>query len=507
MPPVESVASLKGYPVQNAHPSKPFAPSLEHEASPNLEEELDLPFSESHESSQSSGTEFDLQQSSHKIASEFRPRKRKRKDDNAGLEASYMQQLANEEARRAAKKRKGGNTAPNETNQDNGMDSVNEPKDLAVPMADADDSENLEDKSFEIPQHEALSPNESLEFEKSNRTIFLGNVSTEAITSKKAKKTLLNHLSSILDSLPSQNPPHKVESLRFRSTAYDVKLPKKAAFARKELMDTTTKSTNAYVVYNTQTAAREAVKRLNGSVVLDRHLRVDSVAHPQKSDHRRCVFVGNLDFVDDDNQIREANEEQKRGRKKDRKPADVEEGLWRQFATVGTVESVRVVRDPKTRVGKGFAYVQFTDENAVEAALLFNDKKFPPLLPRRLRVVRAKSAKRNNSKRPPTSSGLMNPKEQSMRGRAGKLLGRAAAVKLKRRDRNSPLPTSIQPLEAFAFEGYRASSKQGTANLKLGGSGKRKDKSKFRSSKRSAAWKASGGKRKAMKEPSQKRKI
>ena len=45
---------------------------------------------------------------------------------------------------------------------------------------------------------------------------------------------------------------------------------------------------------------------------------------------------------------------------RERAPADVEEGLWREFGKAGTVESVRVVRDGKTRVGKGFAYVQFT---------------------------------------------------------------------------------------------------------------------------------------------------
>lgn len=491
--------NLKGYAVQSAHSSKPVALSSEHENSRNVEEKLDLPSSESHESNEESGAQIDLERSSLKITSELRTRKRKRKDENAELEATYMQHLANEEARETARKRKRGDTAKNETNQDNGMVSVIEPDDNTVPAVDADDSENLENKSFEIPQHETLLPNESQELERSNRTVFLGNVSTEAITSKKARKTLLKHLSSILDSLPSQDPPHKVESLRFRSTAYDVKLPKRAAFARKELMDATTKSTNGYVVYTTQTAAREAVKQLNGSVVLDRHLRVDSVAHPQKVDHRRCVFVGNLDFVDNDSQIREANEEQKRGLKKDRKPADVEEGLWRQFGTVGTIESVRVVRDPKTRVGKGFAYVQFTDENAVEGALLFNDKKFPPLLPRRIRVVRAKMPKRNSSKRSPTSSGLMNPREQSMRGRASKLLGQAAVAKLKSHSRVSPPTTSIKPIEAFAFEGYRASSKQGKAGLKLGRSGKRKDKPKSRSSRRGAAWKASGGKRKAMK--------
>ena len=92
-------------------------------------------------------------------------------------------------------------------------------------------------------------------------------------------------------------------------------------------------------------------------MVLDRHLRVDSVAHPAKQDHRRCVFVGNLGFVDD-----ESSQQAEAGsgkRSKRRAPADVEEGLWREFGKVGKVENVRVIRDKATRVGKGFAYVQF----------------------------------------------------------------------------------------------------------------------------------------------------
>ena len=112
-------------------------------------------------------------------------------------------------------------------------------------------------------------------------------------------------------------------------------------------------------MYSIRAAARESARRLNGTVVLDRHLRVDEVSHPAKIDHRRCVFVGNLGFVDDESQIK-AVEDAESGRKSRKTPAgDVEEGLWRQFMLAGKVESVRVVRDAKTRVGKGFAYVQF----------------------------------------------------------------------------------------------------------------------------------------------------
>jgi len=237
---------------------------------------------------------------------------------------------------------------------------------------DSDDSDSDEEDSDRAdamemsppPVHETLEPDNDSDLVKAQRTVFIGNVSAEAITSKTAKKTLMRHLESFFEDIADAEkgqPAHSVESLRFRSTAYASAIPKKAAFAKKEIMVETTRSTNAYAVYSSNALAREAAKRLNGTVVLDRHIRVDEVAHPAKTEPRRCVFVGNLGFVDDESNIDKANAEEGKGTRKGNKtPSDVEEGLWRTFSTCGKVESVRVPRDPQTRVGKGFAYVQFT---------------------------------------------------------------------------------------------------------------------------------------------------
>lgn len=41
-------------------------------------------------------------------------------------------------------------------------------------------------------------------------------------------------------------------------------------------------------------------------------------------------------------------------------PYDVsEETLWKFFSDVGGITNVRIIRDRVTRVGKGFAYVEF----------------------------------------------------------------------------------------------------------------------------------------------------
>jgi len=474
-------------------------------------------------------------------------RKRKRKDAGDDLESRYMQKLEKEEAReaeqaaleRAAKRQKSAvaemGTVPDEESSDDGVEVEieNESDDErnAVDGADEDD----EKASSPPPKHETQQQADE-ELSKAQRTVFLGNVSTTAITNKSNRRLLIAHLCSFFDKLPKSKDDTaakpKLESIRFRSTPFASAIPKKAAFAKKELMDATTRSTNAYAVYHNPQLAREAARRLNATVVLDRHLRVDSIAHPAKTDHRRCVFVGNLGFVDDETNIQAANAEagRERTRKPSKTPADNEEGLWRTFGRHGAVESVRVIRDSKTRVGIGIAYVQFVDENSVEAALLDDEKKFPPMLPRKLRVQRAKAMKRNarpgsgrpgaNKEREATSGGKSGYKrkitaeEASQMGRTGKLYGKAAAASLhskpQRRPSNGSAPRrpgsggegGIKAPESFVFEGHRATAKQGKTGLKFGkkGSGggssaKKQGKPTNRSAKRGAAFKAGGSKK------------
>jgi len=62
---------------------------------------------------------------------------------------------------------------------------------------------------------------------------------------------------------------------------------------------------------------------------------VSTAANDQPHDHKRSVFVGNLPFDVQD------------------------EDLYTHFARCGEIEFVRAVRDKKTNVGKGFGYVQF----------------------------------------------------------------------------------------------------------------------------------------------------
>lgn len=458
-------------------------------------------------------------------------RKRKRKDQFEDLEDKYLSKLAEDDDVPGEKRRKGETEGSDEK--------------AAAKKSEA----GADDEADEAPiVHESLlqksgdDEHGDIEVEKANRTLFLGNVSAEAINSSKAKKELMAHLASPLAELDAASGPHKVESIRFRSMAIaGGGMPKRAAFITKSLMETTTKSANAYAVYSTPLAARTALKALNGTVVLDRHLRADSVAHPAPIAHRRCVFVGNLGFVDDETVLTTNADGETKATKRTKVPADFEEGLWRIFGQhAGKVESVRIPRDPKTRVGKGFAYVQFYDGNHVEGALLLDGKKFPPMLPRILRVSRAKDPRkttlameRNTKAKLDAAKGLdgaagkpkstkykhkATPEEKSLAGRASKLFGRAGAAreaqrlkggekKPRHRDGGKPVGTgangidmgSIKTPEQIVFEGRRASSKDGKPkDLKFGKTkGKKRPplQAKKRGARRAAEWRSSGGKK------------
>lgn len=281
-----------------------------------------------------------------------RKRKRKNRDDLDDLEAKYLQTLVDDEPEPSVKRQK----AEKETSQDAAAEED---------AADDDDDDAASITSASPPpQHESVAADPAAaELDKANRTVFLSNVASAAITSRSAKRTLLAHLSTILDK--KAHPPQTIESIRFRSTAFAAAgIPKRAAYIKKEVMDATTRSTNAYVVFSDAACVRAAVRHLNGTTVLDRHVRVDSVAHPAQVAHRRCVFVGNLGFVDDETvlntKVTADGKQTTEKKKRTKAPMDVEEGLWRVFGDkAGKVESVRVVRDAATRVGKGFAYVQF----------------------------------------------------------------------------------------------------------------------------------------------------
>ena len=143
----------------------------------------------------------------------------------------------------------------------------------------------------------------------------------------------------------------------------------------------------------------------------------------------------------------------------------------------------------------------------MEKALSFDGKKFPPLLPRALRVIRAKKMnktarhKSNDSKHMDActrnlTDGIYRAKPStdmmSLKGRSSRLLGRAASAQLRssdRKDSSSSIKRTKTP-QKVVFEGHRASSTPGKGLLGNSGLGRKRGKPKTRSSRRGAAFKA-----------------
>ena len=193
------------------------------------------------------------------------------------------------------------------------------------------------------------------------RTVFVGNLPLSFTKKKRPLKQLFKTCG-------------EVESIRFRSFAVaDLKMPRKGAFITQNF-NPARDSCNAYVVFKSDDPCVIAsALALNNHELEGRHIRVDKAAQ-RKADSKHSVFVGNLPFDVD------------------------EEELRAHFAIECGIEgivNVRIVRDPKTSLGKGIGFVQLETEAATAAALEVHGTKFNPKAEsgggevRKLRVFKA----------------------------------------------------------------------------------------------------------------------
>ncbi|KAH3683629.1 hypothetical protein WICPIJ_005411 [Wickerhamomyces pijperi] len=294
------------------------------------------------------------------------PKKKKAKkadkDEHFDLEAKYLEKLtAEDEEEEEESSNKQEATATEETKEGEEYES---------------DSDDDEEDQVEDPKPKAASAAKSIdlkeaEIEKAERTIFVGNLHSKVIPQKKEFKEFKAYFLKC----------GEIESIRFRSIAFNEALPRKVAFVQQKL-HTSRDSVNSYIVFKNKESVAKAVK-LNAEVLFGLHIRVDSIAHPAKADNSRTIFVGNLDFE------------------------EKEEELWNIFGSCGDIENVRIVRDSKTNVGKGFAYVQFKDFTSVSKALLMNEKRLGEKK-RKLRISRAKKMKTNTGADDKKSSSNFN---------------------------------------------------------------------------------------------------
>ncbi|EJD08288.1 uncharacterized protein FOMMEDRAFT_144269 [Fomitiporia mediterranea MF3/22] len=180
-------------------------------------------------------------------------------------------------------------------------------------------------------------------------------------------------------------------------------------------------------------AAREAVNKINGTFFAEHMLRVDFVKKPADvqtssestaavgalTDPKQSVFVGNLDFATSEDDLRAFFEEvmcEERGQPSS--DMNVEDGKADTLQKAKWVTRVRVVRDRETQLGKGFAYVQFSDRECVDEVLALESDKLK-FAKRTLRLQRcksgsAKAAKPQSSPSTPkvTSGTTINPRSR-----------------------------------------------------------------------------------------------
>ncbi|KAF4617160.1 hypothetical protein D9613_005949 [Agrocybe pediades] len=175
-------------------------------------------------------------------------------------------------------------------------------------------------------------------------------------------------------------------------------------------------------------AAKLAVEKCDGTLFMERMLRVDLVGKKAdvtdgavedsakqsvhlSTDPRLSVFVGNLDFGSKEEDLRvffEGVISAERGpplaREAEMDTEDAE-GAVKKPAT--WVTRVRIVRDKDTQLGKGFAYVQFADRECVDELLALEEDKLK-FAKRKLRVQRCKTV--------PGAKEVVNQKQKKSRG-------------------------------------------------------------------------------------------
>ena len=151
------------------------------------------------------------------------------------------------------------------------------------------------------------------------KTIFVGNVPIDT-----KRKSLFNIFKKY----------GEIDSIRFRSVpTSNLKIPKKAQINKKEFSQIKANMI-AYIKFKNEESAINALE-LNNFIIKENHLRVDRIQEKSSNDYKNTIFIGNLPFIINEEEIR--NELQK----------------------YGTIVNIRIVRDKVTYESKGIAYVQF----------------------------------------------------------------------------------------------------------------------------------------------------
>jgi len=246
-----------------------------------------------------------------------------------------------------------------------------------VPKANNDTKKEEFGDDNQPPKKRAVSP----ESEKVSRTVFVGNI--PAAVKRKSLALLFSQYGTV-DSVRMRSVPLKL----------DAKMPRKAAIAAGNV-DVERGTSHAYLVFKDESSAKAALAH-NMKEFEGLHLRVDhaavnkkavkvaqahagskmaaaAAAHgtPVQYDPARSVFIGNLHVQAEDEELIRF----------------FIEGVGGASGQTD-IEAVRIVRDPKTSVGKGIAFALFKTKAGRRAALSLDGRS---LRKRPLRITVIKS--------------------------------------------------------------------------------------------------------------------
>jgi nucleolar protein 12 len=231
-----------------------------------------------------------------------------------------------------------------------------------------------------------------VEFDKNDRTIFLGNVPTSETV-----KSITKMCSEF----------GEVESVRLRSvpvagTAVDdsgnQSLVKKVCSNKRDF-GSQKGSLNAYVVFQQRSAVQKALSANNRLIGGEsgegkgRHLRVD-LMKPTLFDPKRTVFVGGVPHYADEEEVRA------------------------HFAAAlpngqNDIENIRLVRDAETLIGKGFGYLLLSDSDAVMQALTLHKAPYRKRWELRVTVCGKRTKRTEAAAHSKLNPGSANGKENS----------------------------------------------------------------------------------------------
>ncbi|OMJ08654.1 Nucleolar protein 12 [Smittium culicis] len=319
----------------------------------------------------------------------------KKRKGNKNEKTNTLEEPKNDSEPNSNKKIKAGLTTDNNDKQD--------------PLPAQDIANRLQEEP-EI-KHETLIKHESIL-----------NDAAQAAKQVRSKKELIEKRTAEKEEqLPNTIFVGNVPIDTLKNKAFSEPLPKKVAYALKKF-NAHKDSCNAYVVFEKKEDA-ESSKELNGTEFKSFHLRVDSASIRTKNpgssaanstapSHKNAVFVGNLNFAIKDETLRS------------------------HFANTGEIDSIRIIRDPRTGFGKGFGYVNFVDESYVSLALKLNDSE---LEGRKIRVVKCSldPKKKNKAKSKTFDQGVSGHKRASKEEGTRSVNPNAVPVQLRSKNKKA----------------------------------------------------------------------